>query len=70
MINELVCQKWEKTKGEETNIGWVHGRAGVGCAREDEANGGDGEHPCLDDGVAGALHDDPEHSHGDDESEH
>jgi hypothetical protein len=63
-------KRGREKKREETDIGWVHGRAGVGCAGEDEAYGGDGKHPCLDDGVAGALDDDPEHSHGDDESEH
>jgi hypothetical protein len=57
-------------KREGTDIGWIHGRAGVSRAGEDEADSGEGEHPDLEDGVAGALDDDPEHGHGDDEGEH
>ena len=51
-------------------VGRVHRGAGVCSAGEDEADGGDGEHRCLDDGVAGSLDDDAEDGEGDDEGEH
>jgi hypothetical protein len=68
----LICKNGDRLteKREGTDIGWVHGRAGVRRAGEDEADSGEGEHPGLEDGVAGALDDDPEHGHGDDEGEH
>lgn len=51
-------------------VGRVHGGSGVCGAGEDEADGGDGEHGCLDNGVAGSLDDDAEDGKGDDEGEH